>query len=266
MVAPPLASRWGELTEAIAAAEAAGEAILAILETSYEVRLKSGGDPLTEADLTADRLIRERLTSSFPTYGWISEEQDCHDDMSEGRPVWVVDPLDGTREFVRGIPEFATSIALLTDGGPVVAVCNNPAKGRLITAIRGAAQADRIARRVTDTIDLQRALILASRTETARGLWDDFAGRFAVLATGSVAYKMALVAAGEADATFSLAPKHIWDIAAGVLLVEEAGGRVTDLEGCPIRFEQPDALVDGVIASNGLLHGPLLDLISALDR
>ncbi len=122
-----------ELAAAIDAARAGGAAIRSAFGEDHAVTFKSGGDPLTAADAAADRRIRERLIGRFPADGWLSEEGDARV-VAGGRRLWVVDPLDGTREFVQHIPEFAVSIALLVEGRPLVAAVYNPiarpARGR----------------------------------------------------------------------------------------------------------------------------------------
>ncbi len=248
----------GELAAAIDAARAAGAAIRAVYGQEHTVTYKVGDDPLTVADSAADRCIRDRIRAAFPADGWLSEESDARPGIDAGR-VWVVDPLDGTREFVQRIPEFAVSIALTVDGRPTVAVVYHPIRDVLVAAIRGGgATIDGRPIRVSDASDLATAVVLASRSEVKRGEWTPFESRCLVRPTGSVAYKMALVAIGEADATISLAPKHGWDICAGVLLVEEAGGRVSLLDGAGLDLSRPAALLDGLIADNGALHDQLV--------
>src|ERR1019366_456674 len=106
------------------------------------------------------------------------------------------------------------------------------------------------------------ARVRASRSETDRGEWDEFRDDFAVELTGSVAYKLALIAAGRGDATFSLKPKNEWDICAGTALITAAGGRITDRYGLPLRFNQRrDTLLPGIIASNGGLHAPIVEML-----
>jgi myo-inositol-1(or 4)-monophosphatase len=114
---------------------------------------------------------------------------------------------------------------------------------------------------VSRTTDLRAARVLASRSEDKRGEWDAYKPHVRVELTGSVAFKLARIAAGDGDATFSLTPKNEWDICAGTLLVTEAGGRVTDRDGQPLRFNQPDPLRPGLVASNGVLHDQLFALI-----
>jgi myo-inositol-1(or 4)-monophosphatase len=253
-----------ELAAAIDAARAAGAAIRDVFGQEQAVTYKTGDDPLTAADSAADRCIRDRLREAFPGDGWLSEEGDAAHPAALGR-VWVVDPLDGTREFVQHIPEFAVSIALTVAGQPVVAVVYNPIRDLLVSAVRGAGVRAGGRRPVVSTaVDLATALVVASRSEVNRGQWSAFEARCRVVPTGSIAYKMAMVATGEADATISLAPKHGWDICAGVLLVEEAGGVVSLLDGSAIDLSRPGALLDGLIADNARLHDQLIAAVRAV--
>jgi myo-inositol-1(or 4)-monophosphatase len=174
-----------------------------------------------------------------------------------------VDPLDGTKEFIDKVPEFGVSIALTENGQPVVGVVYNPILDQLFWAVRDQGswyQEQRL--RVTATDRLSTATILASRSETKRGEWQNFSSQFHTRPTGSAAYKLALLARGDADATFTLTPKNEWDICAGVLLVEEAGGQVSHLDGRPVVFNQPKTLLQGLIASNRQLHSQLLHLVA----
>lgn len=247
---------------AVAAARAAGAVIRAIYTTDYTVDYKGKDSPVTVADRDANQKIHEILQSAFPDYGWLSEETADSPTRLSCRRVWVVDPMDGTKEFIQKIPEFAVSIGLVEDGVPVLGVAYNPLLGRLFWAVRGqGAWCEEQQLHVSGTARLADATILSSRSETKRGEWAAFASLFRTRATGSAAYKLALVASGEADATFTLVPKNEWDICAGALLVEEAGGMVTHLDGQPLRFNQPKTVLPGLVASNGLLQAQILDLI-----
>ena len=108
---------------------------------------------------------------------------------------------------------------------------------------------------------LKRATVLASRSETARGEWQVFHGMLKVSPTGSVAYKLAMVAAGKGDATFTRSPKSEWDIASGAALVVEAGGTITDIRGHAMRFNQRDVKLEGLIADNTILHAALMEVV-----
>jgi myo-inositol-1(or 4)-monophosphatase len=245
------------------AARDAGAIVRAHYASDVSVAEKGPGNPVTKADLEANACIRAAIAAAFPEDGWLSEETADSVERLGRRRVWVVDPLDGTKEFIQHIPEFCVCIALVEDGRPVVAVEYNPAADRLYAAARGAGTTvNGMPTHVSAQSRVADATVLASRSEDRRGEWDAFRGRVDVHLTGSVAFKLAELSAGHGDATFTLTPKNEWDICAGTLLVEEAGGRVTDLEGRPLTFNQPRTLRPGMIASNGILHTGLLALIA----
>ena len=252
-----------ELTVAKKAARAAGKILRHHWHRGgYEVGSKGHDNPVTAADLEADRALKKLLHGPFPGYGWLSEETADNVARLKCRRVWIVDPLDGTKEFINGIPEFAVAIALVEDGNPVLGVTYNPIRRELFWAARGiGCHLNARPARVSRVKTLRRAVILASRSETARGEWEPFLGKFKMRSTGSVAYKLAMVAAGKADATFTLTPKSEWDVASGAALVEMAGGVVTDLHGRPVRFNRRDVKLKGLIAVNRALHRPLDRLV-----
>ena len=250
---------------AVEAARAAAAIVCRHYKTDFEVEMKGHDDPLTAADRDSNACIQEAILRAFPTDGWLSEETADSTERLTKRRVWIVDPLDGTKEFTQHIPEFCVCIALVEDGRPIVAVEINPAAERLYCAVRGqGTTVNGEPARVSAQRDVAHAEVLASRSEDRRGEWDVFKRRCRVVLTGSVAFKLAELSTGHGDATFTLTPKNEWDICAGSLLVEEAGGRVTGLDGMPLRFNQPSPLRPGMIASNGLLHDGLLALIAEL--
>ena len=245
----------------------AGEKLLSYYTSQYTIRHKSGGNPVTTADTEANQLLREALLGAFPESGWLSEESPDDGARLRKEWVWIVDPLDGTLEFIRGIDEFAVSVGLVRDAAPVVAVTYNPASGSMTHCCRGAGTF-RNGRpvRVSGRAELDGATVVASRSETRRGLFDAFRDTLEIRPTGSIAHKLAEVAGGRADLTVSLAPKNEWDVCAGVLLAEEAGARVTDLDGKPFVFNQPDTLRNGVIAANPSLYPELFRLVTERRR
>ncbi len=251
-----------ELDLARKAALAAGEILVRYWKRrSYTVGSKGSDNPVTSADLEADAAIKAILSPRFPDYGWLSEETADSGDRLKCRRVWIVDPLDGTKEFIHGIDEFAVAIALAEDGVPVVGVTYNPIKREMYWAARGAGC--HLGRRrvsVTRTRELSQARILASRSEISRGEWEELKDAVIVNPTGSVAYKLALVAAGAGDGTFTRSPKSEWDIASGAILIAEAGGRMTDIDGSEIRFNQLLVTIHGLIASNSVLYERLAAL------
>ena len=249
-----------ELTLAKKAARVAGDILRGHWRRGgYHIGSKGVDNPVTAADLEADRGIKKLLHDPFPEYGWLSEETVDNDARLKCRRVWIVDPLDGTKEFINGIPEFSVAIALVEDGVPILGVTYNPIKREMYWAARGTGCHLNTRRvRVTRTRTLKGATVLASRSETARGEWQVFHGLLKVSPTGSVAYKLAMVAAGKGDATFTRSPKSEWDIASGAALIMEAGGVITDIKGREIRFNQPTVKLEGLIADNRILHRALV--------
>jgi myo-inositol-1(or 4)-monophosphatase len=245
-----------ELEFAVDVVRRAGASILSYFRGGYELREKSKGNPVTSADLAADALLREAISREFPGDGWLSEETADSPERLRRARVWIVDPLDGTREFVRGLPEFATSVALVEEGSPRLAVIYNPASDELFTAERGRGAWHRgTPLRVSARPALEGARILASRSEMSARFLAGLRSQVTVESIGSIAYKLALVAAGRGDLTLSVRNKSEWDIAAGVLLVREAGGAVTDLAGRAVAFNRAKPTVAGLVAANPTLHG-----------
>ena len=256
------------IQQALAAAKEAvhraGEVILSYYSSHYEVQSKGEDNPVTTADLAANHVLRETLLGAFPEAGWLSEESADNAARLQHDYVWIIDPIDGTKEFIQGIDEFVVVVALVVQQQVTVAVTYNPIRQELLHACQGqGAFCNDQPIHVSPRAHLPGALVLASRSETGRGEWDRFRDLLTVRPMGSVAYKLAQVARGLCDMTFSLVPKNEWDICAGTLLVTEAGGQVTDLQGQPFRFNQPDPLRAGLIATNGLLHSQVLRLTQA---
>jgi myo-inositol-1(or 4)-monophosphatase len=210
---------------------------------------KAGGDLMTAADEAVNETLRRALPRADE--GWLSEE--TADDLVRvgRRRVWVVDPLDGTQEFVAGIPEWCVSIGLVEDGRPVAGGLCNPATGELfLGSVETGVTLNGRPVRARERRDLRGAEVLASRSEVRRGEWEDTKAPFRVRPVGSVAYKLALVASGLADATWTLSPKHEWDVAGGVALVLAAGGEIrTPGWETPI-FNRHEPWLSGLVATS----------------
>jgi myo-inositol-1(or 4)-monophosphatase len=229
---------------------------------AIEAEYKIGHDPVTEADRAVDAVLRKELLRDGE--GWLSEES--VDDLSrlERDRVWVVDPLDGTREFVAGIPEFCVSIAMVERGRAIAAGICNPATGEtFVGSLKSGLNYNSRPAHVSRRKSLEGALVLASRSEIKRGEWKPFQNAsFKIQPMGSVAYKLARVSAGLADLTFTLTPKHEWDVAAGAALVESGGGFVSTLENSPLRCNNRSPLISGLVACGPLLQEELLTLVN----
>jgi myo-inositol-1(or 4)-monophosphatase len=226
-----------------------------------DAEFKAGHDPVTEADRAIDTVLRKALLRDGE--GWLSEES--VDDLSrlDKKRVWIVDPLDGTREFVKGIPEFCASIGFVEDGRPVAGGIHNPATNEtFLGAVDAGVTYNGKRAKVSQLATLQDAVTLASRSEIKRGEWKPFeVGGLRIRAMGSVAYKLALVSAGLADITFTLTPKNEWDVAAGVALVLSSGGFVVTTENVPFRGNNRSSLLPGLIAAGPNLREPLLAML-----
>jgi myo-inositol-1(or 4)-monophosphatase len=221
---------------------------------------KLGHDPVTEADRAVDAVLRENLLREGE--GWLSEETADSPSRLDKERVWIVDPLDGTREFVQGLPEFCVSIGLAENGNPVAGGIYNPAtKETFLGALDCGVSYNGNPARPTERKTLHEAVILASRSEVNRGEWKAFEGQsFQVRAMGSVAYKLALVSAGLADATFTLTPKNEWDVVAGAALVISAGGFVCTSEKSRLVANRRDPLLPGLLAGGPYLKDQVIKI------
>jgi myo-inositol-1(or 4)-monophosphatase len=253
-------------TETLQRIQSALEAARAVLSRftsgAIEAEYKVGHDPVTEADRAVDAILHKELLRQGE--GWLSEE--TVDDLTrlDKNRVWVVDPLDGTREFVAGIPEFCVSVAMVEDGRPVAGGICNPATNEIfLGSVDSGVTYNGKPAQPSQRTSLDGAMVLASRSEVKRGEWKQFENAaFKVRPMGSVAYKLALVSAGLADVTFTLTPKNEWDVAAGAALVASAGGFVSTLENSSLRCNNKSPLLSGLLACGPLLRDQLLTLVN----
>jgi myo-inositol-1(or 4)-monophosphatase len=267
--------------KAAAIAEEAGARLREFFAQGVETEYKGDVDLVTVADRTVEKLIRTRLGEAFPEHGIYGEEGTR--ERMEGEFRWYVDPLDGTTNFAHGFPQFCVSLGLEKkqgleqtlgqrpaesqseeDGTLVAAVIYDPMRNELFTAERGrGAKLNGKLMRVSRTPELAEALVGTGFPSRKRHespnihFYQEFTLRsHGVRRAGSAALDLAYVAAGRMDAywEFNLNP---WDTAAGILLVEEAGGRVTDFSGGKFKLDSRE-----ILASNGLIHEELLHLFS----
>ena len=244
-----------DLKLAIDASFKAGEIIMQYYCDDYEIKEKGYHNPVTTADNEADSYLKSTLMSARPQYGWLSEETvDSKSRLSKER-VWIVDPLDGTKEFIEGVPQFVVSIALVEKGTPIIGVLHNPVTKETFHAVKGkGTYLDGNVYRCSIKDSTTDMLILNSRSETRKGLWEPYKQYFKELKPiGSVAYKMGLTATGKADIFVTLRPKNEWDVCAGTCLINEAGGKVIDLNGKELTFNNQKTLIEpGLIAGYNL--------------
>ncbi len=256
-----------ELEVAIAAAEAAGEVLRSGFGQEHQTEYKGEAELVTEADEEAERAIMEVLREAFPDYGILTEESGELE--GEGDTRWIVDPLDGTTNYVHSLPYFCTSIALEREGQIVVGVVHDPMAEETYAAQRGGgAILNGRPIRVSETDESTRALLGSSfpddPEEIPLGL--DLFERFTNLSRGmrrlgSGALDLCYVAAGRLDGCYEQG-FSAWDIAAGVLILEEAGGETTNYQGGRLDLEESE----GLVASNRLLHPMLVSVTSEVLR
>ena len=251
-----------ELAVAERAATSAGTVVMGLFKGKYDIREKSKNNPVTTADLEANRTIRETILGAFPDDGWLSEEDQDSSKRLDLQRVWVVDPIDGTKEFIEGVPQFAISIGFVVGGQVRVAVVFNPAKARLYKAATGvgAFLNDRPIH-VTACDNVRGAKLLVSRSEPQRK-FQVFEDRCKISPVGSIAYRLAKVAGGDGDGTLTFRSIYEWDICAGALMVQEAGGKVVDGAGQPLVFNRKEPRHRGVVAANLQLTDGLQELWS----
>jgi myo-inositol-1(or 4)-monophosphatase len=254
-----------ELAVALEAASEAGAILLRHYAGASEHWEKSEDNPVTKADLESDRAIVARLQAAFPDDAILSEETAADPARTSRRRAWIVDPMDGTKEFVQRIPEFAASIALTEGGEPVVGVILNPAARAAVFAARGGGAwrapwsektglGERARARVSACGKLEDAVVIASRTEISRGKFEPYADWFReIRPVGSIAWKLGCIACGDGDLNVSVAPKNEWDVCAGDLLVREAGGRYVDFSGATRRYNQANPLIEAFMAAGPTL-------------
>lgn len=249
-----------DLTLLIDAARAAGEIAMKHRAAGVEAWDKpDDAGPLTKADLEIDQMLRETLGAARRDYGWLSEETPDNADRLERERVFIVDPIDGTRSFVEGSNAFCHSLAVVEAGRPVAGVVYLPALDRLYSAASGAgAFLNGAPLQLDDRDEITSETILSSRKFMGDTFWPGGPPPLKMTYRASFANRLALVGEGRFDAVVSFRDAWEWDIAAGVAIIEEAGGRVSDRNGQTMRLNSSNAQQAGIIGANALLHDELV--------
>lgn len=257
-----------DLALLIDAAQAAGRIAEKHWRQDPEAWDKPGGaGPVTEADLEVDRMLRTELLAARPDYGWLSEETEDTPDRLDRERVFVVDPIDGTRSFMAGQRTFAHALAVVENGIPVAGVVYLPLRDKLYTAARGAGAAlNGTALHISTRSEVAGATVLAARPNLEGHHWGGTPPALDRHFRSSLAYRLALTGEGRFDAMLTLRNSWEWDIAAGCLIVEEAGGQTTDRHGAGLRFNNPSAQTKGVVAANPRLHAELSAKLTSMSE
>lgn len=236
------------------AARSAGDIAKGYFNASPEVWEKSGGQgPVTEADLHVNRQLCADLQSARPDYGWLSEETEDGDARQKTDRQFIIDPIDGTRAFIEGSKDWAHSIAIAQNGIPIVAAVYLPMHDAMYTAtLGGGAMLNGMPIHASSNKAIDTATVLTAKPNMDQKYWSADIPPFKRTFRSSLAYRLALVAEGRFDGMLTLRPTWEWDVAAGALIVTEAGGSVSDQKGQPAVFNNPHPQINGMVAAGGI--------------
>jgi len=255
----PEADPADDLALIVDAAREAGEIAQGYFQANPQTWEKPGGaGPVSEGDLAVDRMLREGLTAARPGYGWLSEESEDDPARLAAHRCFIVDPIDGTRAFIAGEDHWAHSIAVAERGQIVAAVVYLPVLGKLYAASRGQGATFNgrpIRTSARDVAD--GATVLGAKTNFDPALWPGGMPRLTRNFRPSLAYRLALVAEGRFDAMITFRDTWEWDVAAGCLLVEEAGGMFSDRDARLPAFNNARPALRGMVAAGRALHAAL---------
>ncbi len=244
----------------------AGRLAIKLVAEGYQTHLKAKGEPVTSVDLACDELLHERLGRADPQAAWLSEES--RDDLARLTcpRVWLVDPVDGTRELLAGRSDWCICAALAQWGQVQAGAIYNPNTEELFEAVAGRGawlngQAVRV-----DPSPPSRPVLIATRWRVEHGGWDWASGLAEVRPCGSTAYMLAQVGSGRVDGMISLTQKNEWDMAAGTLFIQEAGGTINDRNHAALSFNRRRRRIDGVIAARHGAHEAVLRIAQQMKR
>ena len=241
----------------VAHAAEAGDMALDFARRGFRSWTKAHASPVTEADIAIDRFLKERLLAARPDFGWLSEETVDDPARLGRREVFIVDPIDGTRAFAGGLPDWTISIGIVRDGRPVAAALAEPEAKRIFAAALGHG-ATVNGRRVAAS---SRSEMRGSRVAGPMAMLERSHRQGAVLLPKihSLALRLAKVAVGEVDASFAGGQSHDWDLAAADLLVHEAGASLTGFDGSVPVYNRPKPTHFPLVCAGSALHRQLLD-------
>ncbi|MBI3676936.1 MAG: 3'(2'),5'-bisphosphate nucleotidase CysQ [Proteobacteria bacterium] len=235
---------------------------------SYKTWNKAG-QPVTDADIEVNAFLHTHLRSARPNFGWLSEETEDVPAQRASECTFIVDPIDGTTAFVKGRPHFSISVAVVRDGQPTSGIVFNPITEECFTAARGeGATLNGTPIHASDRVQVEGCRMLGAKDVFAHPAWNAPPNRpwppMHIETRSSIAYRMALVASGAFDAALFLSAKHDWDVAAGDLIVREAGGVVTHHDGTPPRYNGKETLQPSMVCAGPNLHPLLLERLQHL--
>ena len=247
----------------------AGKMVMSFYNKDYQIKDKGNDSPVTEADLASEKIILKGLSKY--DYGLLSEETEDDKTRLKKERVWIIDPLDGTKDFINKTGDFTIMIGLVENGQPILGAVYQPAKDILYYAIKGKGAYGQIKDqgvkkiKVSEVSDISKARFLGSRFHKSE-LETKVAKEFnitKIIPCGSIGLKAALIASGQAD--FNLNPSshpQEYDVCAADIILHEAGGKLTDLKGKRYKYNQEDPHINGYVVSSGLLHGQIIEYLN----
>lgn len=258
-------SAASELVLMEAAAREAGALTRQHFGRSVKAWSKGAAGPVTEIDLAVDTLLKQRLMGARPDYGWLSEEtEDAQARLFRAR-VWIVDPIDGTQAFLQGVPQYTISIGLVENGRAIAGAIYNPMTDEMYLGGEGlAAAVNGRPIRASARSELEGARLIGQPSTFKPKRWARPWPRLEVEQRHSIAYRLALIAAGNFDAALMLGFKNEWDVAGGAAIVAAAGGIVTETSGAPLAFNRADHRVAGVVAAGAALYPSIIERVQGL--
>lgn len=232
----------------------AGELALGMFNAGVDCWDKTDGTPVSEADLSVDKLLAKRLREATPDFGWLSEETAREEASRSKSHVWVVDPIDGTSAFVGGSRQWCVGACLLSHGRPVAAAAFAPAQNRFYEAVLDAgARLNGNPMQITDKSGLDGSRFVAHKSALSQSKWNAPVPQINCAMTTSLILRHCVVAAGEYDGAIAFGKKHDWDLAPGDLIVHEAGGRTLDLAGKRFIYNRSSTRQNGLMAGSKAL-------------
>lgn len=237
----------------------AGQLALGYFRKDFDHWKKKDNTPVTEADLAVNQFLKQRLLAMRPDYGWLSEETEDDAARLKKQRVWVVDPIDGTRAFLRGSEDWTISVAIVENGKSIAGAILHPISALLFTAIAGGgATVNQKPISTTPVKNLLHCRMAANTGAFKPEYWQTPWPEMKITSYNSMALRLCHVAQGQEDAAVTISSKSDWDLAAASLLVQEAGGRVTTLTGKPLIYNGIHPVHENIAASGSALHDVLM--------
>jgi len=238
----------------------AGEIALSFEKEKIDFWNKSVGQPVTKADLEINLFLKNFFKQHTPEFGWLSEESEDDKSRHIKKKFWCVDPIDGTRSYINNKPEYVISIALLSSSEPIFGLIFNPRTNELFSAQKNLGSfCNKKKIKVSNNVVINDCKVAISNSELKKIEKFPFFEDLKILSMGSIAYKIALVAKGEIDIALSFTKKSDWDLAAASLILEEAGGVISNIKNESINYNSKNLEISSVFAANPFIHKRLLN-------